>query len=41
MWATASSDPHGFFFVDFEAPPELRYRIGFDRAFIDSARSRD
>jgi hypothetical protein len=33
MWAAATSDPHGFFFVDFESPPEIRYRIGFDRAF--------
>jgi hypothetical protein len=34
MWAAATSDPHGFFFVDFESPPEIRYRIGFDRAFV-------
>ena len=36
MWAAATADTHGFYFVDFESPPdlEIRYRIGFDRAFI-------
>jgi hypothetical protein len=34
MWAVATVDPHGFFLVDFEAPKELRYRAGFDRAFV-------
>jgi hypothetical protein len=34
MWEAATAEPHGFFFADFEAPPEIRYRIGFDRAFV-------
>lgn len=34
MWEQACEEPHGFFFADFEAPPEIRYRIGFDRAFV-------
>lgn len=34
MWTAATRDPHEFFYVDFfEAPPEQRFRIGFDRAF--------
>jgi hypothetical protein len=33
MWEAATQAPHGFFFADFEAPPEVRYRAGFDRAF--------
>lgn len=38
MWEQATEEPHSFLFADFEAPPELRFRIGFDRAFVVAPR---
>ena len=35
MWDAATADSqHDAFFVDFESPPESRYRKNFDRAFV-------
>jgi hypothetical protein len=34
MREQATAEPHGFFIADFEAPPDQRFRIGFDRAFV-------
>jgi hypothetical protein len=34
MWEQATAENHSFFFADFEAPPDVRFRIGFDRAFV-------